>query len=159
MVMQIKEGYIKSPIHKMENCNIGSCKRFKQRAREHQRTLVARKHHNKHLQHAFDKYGVECFLFEVIEVVSDGSTQARREKEQEHISVCEESWDECYNIAKKVINKQGPWSSTQEETGKKVIKVGCSAPRVHIVSIKYALLNANKIYYPGKWSGNFANCG
>jgi len=104
---------------------IGSAKRFKQRASEHISSLKNNKHQNKHLQASFNKYGTDAFLFEVIEVVP-GEKSARAMREQEFIDGYLEDWEKCFNIAKKTIKKQGPWSKTPEESREKVISKRCN---------------------------------
>jgi len=42
---------------------------FDWRKRKHLRELKNGKHHNRHLLNAFNKYGEQCFLFEILEVV------------------------------------------------------------------------------------------
>jgi len=48
---------------------IGSSGNVSKRLYEHKRTLQKGKHHNCHLQRAFDKYGLGKFVFEVLEYV------------------------------------------------------------------------------------------
>ncbi len=48
---------------------VGSTKSTKVRFKNHRRLLRNGKHHCKHLQAAWNKYGEDCFKFEVIEVV------------------------------------------------------------------------------------------
>lgn len=100
---------------------IGSAKCFQIRAYQHINSLTKHKHYNKHLQASFDKYGEEVFLFEVIEVV-DGDKTARTTKEQEYIDKYKDNWEDCYNITKKTLCKEGPWSKTPEETRMKKSK-------------------------------------
>lgn len=49
---------------------IGQTKDFKTRKRQHFRKLNTNKHFNLHLQFAFNKYGENNFIFEIIEVVN-----------------------------------------------------------------------------------------
>ncbi|MGF9774798.1 GIY-YIG nuclease family protein [Priestia aryabhattai] len=48
---------------------IGQAKDYRKRRREHRNDLKGKRHHNKHLQRAWDKYGENSFTFEVIAVV------------------------------------------------------------------------------------------
>lgn len=98
---------------------IGSCKRFKQRASEHQRRLNSNKHCNCYLQNAWNKHGPESFIFEVLEVI-EGDKLQRTTREKEYLQKYYENWEKCYNFQKNPICKQGPWSSTPEETKKKL---------------------------------------
>ena len=84
-------------------------------------SLKTNKHQNKHLQASWNKYGADAFLFEVVEVV-DGDKAARTTREQELINEQLDNWKHCFNFKKKTVKKQGPWSSTPEETRKKLCK-------------------------------------
>ena len=58
-------------IYKIENkvnnkCYIGSSKNIKKRWQEHKRTLKKGTHHSKALQNAWNKYGEENFIFEIL---------------------------------------------------------------------------------------------
>lgn len=60
-------------IYKISNlingkCYIGSSKDLKMRKRVHFALLRDKKHSNPHLQRAYDKYGVENFSFEILEI-------------------------------------------------------------------------------------------
>jgi group I intron endonuclease len=46
---------------------IGSSATIKKRWREHKKLLRRRKHHNRYLQHAWNKYGEANFVFEILE--------------------------------------------------------------------------------------------
>lgn len=96
---------------------IGSTNRFKQRFVEHECSLKNHKHRNPHLQPAWDLYGEGAFIFEVLEVVEETDVLIRRTIEQKYI---DEVWPNCYNVHKKTMKKQGPWSNTPEETRKKM---------------------------------------
>lgn len=50
---------------------IGSTSNFQKRKREHRSGLITNTHFNNHLQHAFNKYGIESFSFEVVEHVDN----------------------------------------------------------------------------------------
>lgn len=51
---------------------VGSTQNKRERFRNHRRLLRLDKHHCKHLQAAWNKYGEECFVFEVVEEVPEG---------------------------------------------------------------------------------------
>lgn len=62
---------MKSGIYKITNvvnnkCYIGSAVNFNRRWYLHKTELRKNKHHSKHLQHAWNKYGEESFKFEVL---------------------------------------------------------------------------------------------
>jgi group I intron endonuclease len=59
---------------------IGSAMNATRRFVEHRRDLNRGKHGNRKLQHAWAKYGRDCFAFSVIEEVSDPSNLIRREQ-------------------------------------------------------------------------------
>lgn len=50
---------------------IGSSKNIVKRFNSHKRDLKNSTHHNRYLQRAWDKYGEDCFEFEVLEYVED----------------------------------------------------------------------------------------
>lgn len=69
---------MKNVIYKIRNVTndkfyVGSTNNTKVRFKNHRRLLRKGKHHCKHLQAAWNKYGEDCFKFEVIEVVKDDS--------------------------------------------------------------------------------------
>lgn len=59
---------------------IGSAIDLYRRASSHIRNLRQGKHANKHLQSAFDKYGEDVFMFEVVEYVDDHENLISREQ-------------------------------------------------------------------------------
>lgn len=59
---------------------VGSSVNIKQRWVTHRRSLINGRHENSRLQAAFKKYGIEAFVFAVIEVVPDLSTMLEREQ-------------------------------------------------------------------------------
>lgn len=72
-------------IYKIENSAtgllyIGSAISEGQRKRRHFKDLRQNKHHSKYLQRAFNKYGIGCFSFSVIEFVVDKSNLINREQ-------------------------------------------------------------------------------
>lgn len=103
-----------------EKVYIGSAKRFKERWQGHLRSLEKGTHHNKHLQSAYNLYGTNGFVVEILELVS-GSTEERRNREQEHIDGYLEKWDMCYNVRYKTIEHEPScFTHTPEETRKKL---------------------------------------
>jgi group I intron endonuclease len=59
---------------------IGSTTCFKKRFRDHRKYLKEKKHKNKHLQSAWDKYGEENFVFEILEKLENDSGLIAREQ-------------------------------------------------------------------------------
>ena len=85
---------------------IGSAFNLSNRISVHKYTLKNKKHKNKHLQAAYDKYGEENFLFEAIEVVEDVSILLDRE--QYYLDLLNPTDRNIgYNIAKKAGNTAG----------------------------------------------------
>lgn len=99
---------------------IGSAKEFKRRYRGHIQSLRRGKHHNKHLQASFNKYGEDVFLYEVVEVV-EGGKKARTKIEQEYLDIWLDRWEQCYNFQKKSVQKQGKFKNP-EVTKRKISK-------------------------------------
>ena len=73
---------------------IGSSINLRKREKEHFRDLKNCKHHSKKLQRAFNKYGEQNFIFEIIEFIEDKS------KLLEH----EQYWMDRFNVVKKGYN-------------------------------------------------------
>lgn len=109
---------MKTGIYQIRNvrtsdCYIGSvmCARgFSYRWNEHRRALRGDRHHSIILQHAFAKYGENCFIFEAVEVIErpqNITNIAWREmvlaREQYYL----DSIQPKYNVAK---NARSPWT-------------------------------------------------
>lgn len=84
-------------ITNMENGNfyIGSADSFARREWQHKYTLRRNEHKNPHLQAAWNKYGEEMFVFEIVETIPEGEDQL----------VWEDKWlrecvgkEDCYNV-------------------------------------------------------------
>lgn len=76
---------------------VGSTTNTKERFRVHRNRLRKNRHHSKHLQAAWNKYGEQVFVFHVIQTVPDG----------ESLQVAEDAWlaehvgkEHCYNKSK-----------------------------------------------------------
>lgn len=69
--MRIIQGIYKITNKANSKFYIGSSKNIENRWKEHIRVLNRKVHHSKKLQRAWDKYGEENFIFEVIEEVED----------------------------------------------------------------------------------------
>ena len=82
---------------------VGSTTNKKVRFREHRKQLRGNRHHCKHLQAAWNKYGEEKFDFRVVEEVPDGTDLANAEDKwlREHFGK-----DYCYNSGSAAI---APW--------------------------------------------------
>lgn len=86
-------------ITNMENGKyyIGSADSFEKRAWRHKSDLRCGVHKNPRLQAAWNKYGAEAFVFEVLEVVPLGENMLVAENKYLHVHV---GRPECYNINK-----------------------------------------------------------
>lgn len=80
---------------------IGSAADFYERWHSHNHYLNSGNHHNVHLQRAFEKYGRENFIFEIIEIVEDKSKLI--EREQYYIDTLKPE----YNIRKDATSNLG----------------------------------------------------
>jgi group I intron endonuclease len=60
---------------------IGSAVNLKTRRYEHFHFLTKNKHHNRHLQSSYNKYGKENFVWEVLEYVDDANNLIPKENE------------------------------------------------------------------------------
>lgn len=83
---------------------IGSSLNIEDRWRHHKYLLNKNKHHNYKLQRAWNAYGDESFVFEILEETSN-----LQEKEQYYLDTV---WPNCYNICRYVENA---WSSKNKE--------------------------------------------
>ncbi len=114
---------LKSGIYKIVNTTnhriyIGSAKEFKSRGRDHLKSLRNNKHHNKFLQHDFNKCGEDVFEFHVLEVV-EGAQSDRLLVEQKHLDKFYDNQKECYNFKPHANAKsRSCFSNTPEKTSK-----------------------------------------
>ncbi len=98
---------------------IGSSSNLKERKKDHLRVLRKDKHHNSHLQDAYEKYGESNFEFFVIEYLPDSVTY-------DEMFNIEQYWlntigiDTLYNIRPSVVyNSVLPEETRQKLRGKK----------------------------------------
>ncbi len=111
----------KSGIYKITNIingkiYIGSAFNISNRFSCHKYSLRNNKHKNKHLQSAYNLYGEENFLFEILEIVNDFAILLNRE--QYYLDIFNSTDKNIgYNIAKKAGNTAGITASL--ETRKK----------------------------------------
>jgi group I intron endonuclease len=87
---------------------VGSTVNTQERFRTHRKKLRTNKHHCAHLQAAWNKYGEDCFKFEIVEVVVGQDLQA-----------VEDEWlskyvgkPECYNVG---LRSGAPWRGVAKE--------------------------------------------
>jgi group I intron endonuclease len=68
-------------INRINNKNyVGSSKNIEHRIREHKSSLKKGNHYNSHLQHSYNKYGEEAFIFQQLEIVDDIEQRLVREE-------------------------------------------------------------------------------
>lgn len=93
---------------------LGSSKNFSHRKCEHKRDLSLGKHHSPRLQKAWNKYGSESFVFEIVEELSkDCSDKLLLEREQywiDTLNPCDDSIG--YNISP---NAHGGWRGVRSK--------------------------------------------
>jgi hypothetical protein len=78
-----KLGGIYSIVHtKSKRIYIGSASLFFKRWSEHRMNLRRNKHPNKRLQNAWNKYGEEAFVFEIIEIIKNPTKELLEAREQ-----------------------------------------------------------------------------
>ena len=87
---------------------VGSTVNTQERFRTHRKKLRTGKHHCAHLQAAWNKYGEDCFKFEIVEVVVGQNLQS-----------VEDEWlvkyvgkPECYNVG---LRSGAPWRGVPKE--------------------------------------------
>jgi len=95
-------------------------KGFEWRKRKHLRELQNNKHHNRHLQNSYNKYGRTCFDFKILEIIFDQNDLIKKEQEwvsklspiynvmrdiKSHIGV-KRSKETCEKISKALIGKK-----------------------------------------------------
>ena len=88
---------------------VGSTTNTRERFRTHRNKLRTNKHHTKHLQAAWNKYGEEKFSFAIIEVVPDGTSLQAAEDIwlQTHVGK-----EYCYNSG---LRSGAPWRGGSKE--------------------------------------------
>jgi group I intron endonuclease len=88
---------------------VGSTTGIRERFRTHRKRLRNNRHHCQHLQAAWNKYGEDCFKFEVLEVLVD----------EVDLQAVEDEWlnafvgkNFCYNVG---LRSGAPWRGVQKE--------------------------------------------
>lgn len=93
----------KAGVYKIENVinrkvYVGSSSNLYERRRNHFNELKKGKHHNLHLQQSFQKYGIENFVFEVLQYIEK---DANKYKFREELIEIEQYWIDYYNASNK----------------------------------------------------------
>ena len=78
---------------------VGSSKDIKNRWYQHKKKLNEGKHGNTHLQNAWDLYGRDSFVFEIIE---ECLPESQFEREQHYLNALNPFDDNGYNIVRKI---------------------------------------------------------
>ena len=116
---------VKSGIYKIINIvnnkiYVGSSVNIKERKKRHFIKLKSNKHENRYLQNAFNKYGEENFIFEIIEYVENKNMLLEREQYWiDELSVCDRNIG--YNMRLKAGSNLGYICS--EETREKLRQI------------------------------------
>lgn len=96
---------------------IGSAVNFNRRKREHLNCLRNNFHINHFLQSAWNKYGEEAFVFELIEILKEEELIL---KEQQYLDLYYDEQQICYNMCPTAGSKLG--TKLSEETKEKISK-------------------------------------
>jgi group I intron endonuclease len=92
-----------------EECYVGQSARIETRFCEHKSLLRCGKHTAKHMQHVFDKHGLDAFEFIILETGFDPRDRmAMTEAEQAWIDLVRPS----YNVLS-AAGREGPWHSPE----------------------------------------------
>lgn len=95
---------------------IGSAVNLKKRWRQHLNNLCRRRHYNKHLQAAFNKYGEEAFVFSILEKV----------EEPENLIGCEQHYLDILKPEYNISPIAGSPMSGRHHTKETCAKIGTS---------------------------------
>ena len=113
---------------------VGSSNNIERRWREHKNMLKSKKHHSTHLQNAWDKYGEDNFLFEILEECNENILLKREQYyidfyssadcyygyNQSEIagrpSITQEQRDRCAQILSEKFKGEGSWCNIYSET-------------------------------------------
>lgn len=99
-------------IYKISNTTNGkvyygsTSRAFKKRSYEHLKALRTKTHTNILLQRAFDKYGEDAFIFEVVETVEKDKEKIL-EREQHFLNQFFDDGKNCYNVCITAGSRQG----------------------------------------------------
>ena len=96
----------------------GSTIDFRRRSKDHYNLLCDNKHFNIHLQRAWNKYGANDFVFEVVEIVTDKAKMLIREQWYLDHAV---KWGKDFNIAKSAGSPAIPWTKERRQAQARVM--------------------------------------
>lgn len=123
---------------------IGSSIDMRVRLRNHRWSLQRKSHTGVKLQNAWNKYGSECFCFDVIEFVEDKSKLA--EREQYWIDLYQSASSGGYNIKPLAYSNSGFKLSQETKNKISAKRLGTKVPR-HLVQ-KWAAARIGKKHKP-----------
>lgn len=146
----LKEYKNKSVIYKItctitNKSYIGSAVDFNRRVYRHRASLRADKHHSIHLQRAFNKYGEDAFIIDILELIDNPIILL--EREQYYLDFYRTYDPEIgYNLCKDASSKLG--TSVSEETKKKISKTLTGYRHTEETKQKISKGNIGKIMSP-----------
>lgn len=91
---------------KNKNCYVGSTTNLSRRKKDHLRILKENKHHCKYLQRAWNKYGEDLFVFEVVEVFNYDIKEDILIKEQFYIDNLKSKYNCCKTAGSQLGSKR-----------------------------------------------------
>lgn len=120
------------------------------RKRVHLTNLLKNKHHSKKLQNSFNKHGIDCFIFEIIEKCSNKIILEREQYWLDYL----DSYNKGYNCTPIAGNCEG--RPVSQETRNKISKSlqGRKIVRTHEHNMKLGELRRKPVYQYDL-SGNF----
>lgn len=114
---------------------IGSSVNMPRRFNSHILDLTKNKHDNQHLQHSWNKYGKDSFIFEVYRTCEPSNLLIEEQKELD----CWVGKDECYNMRKDAKCPISPGEHRSNEVKKKISLAQKGKPRFYARGNKWSL--------------------
>lgn len=108
---------------------IGSAIKFYDRFHIHKSHLNNNKHHSRHLQRAYNKYGSDAFEFHIIEIIKDATKEKLLEREQYYLDILKPH----YNIRLIADSNLGIKRSDETKKKQSLLKLGKVGPRLGAV--------------------------
>ena len=124
---------------------VGSAMSKEARWREHHTQLRNNKHHSILLQRAWNKYGEDQFVFEVIEILDNPTKKMLLEREQYWIDFYDAANpDKGYNILSKAGSRQGVKASEETKEKLRISHLGHKPSKAAIEACRQAMLGKKK---------------
>ena len=138
---------MKTGIYKIEHIGsgkiyIGSAIDIDKRYGEHIRTLRRNTHHNRYLQHAWNKHGESQFVFDVVECTSSDILIEREQYYIDTFKVCDRN--NGYNIAPTAGNSLGIKRSTETIENIRQSRLGTTLTNEHKENIGKGVSESQK---------------